>query len=124
MVDETNSQVNNATIAPAEDEYEYEYIELAEGEELPEGAEYEYEYVEVPVEDEGQEGAQVFSEEENVSSQTTDAVSEEQNSLPQENIPQFLQNDTDTVAEKVVYEPVEEPLASQGEIVEEPHFVI
>ena len=124
MVDETNSQVNNATIAPAEDEYEYEYIELAEGEELPEGAEYEYEYVEVPVEDEGQEGAQVFSEEENVSSQTTDAVSEEQNSLPQENIPQFLQNDTDNVAEKVVYEPVEEPLASQGEIVEEPHFEI
>ena len=124
MVDETNSQVNNATIAPAEDEYEYEYIELAEGEELPEGAEYEYEYVEVPVEDEGQEGVQVFSEEENVSSQTTDAVSEEQNSLPQENIPQFLQNDTDTVAEKVVYEPVEEPFDSQGEIVEEPHFKI
>ncbi len=124
MVDETNSQVNSATIAPAEDEYEYEYIELAEGEELPEGAEYEYEYVEVPVEDEGQEGVQVFSEEENVSSQTTDAVSEEQNSLPQENIPQFLQNDTDTVAEKVVYEPVEEPFDSQGEIVEEPHFEI
>ena len=67
---------------------------------------------------------QVFSEEENVSSQTTDAVSEEQNSLPQENIPQFLQNDTDTVAEKVVYEPVEEPFDSQGEIVEEPHFEI
>ncbi len=124
MVDETNSQVNSTTTAPADDGYEYEYIELAEGEELPEGAEYEYEYVEVPVEDEGQEGAQVFSEEENVSSQTTDAVSEEQNSLPQENIPQFLQNDTDNVAEKVVYEPVEEPLASQGEIVEEPHFEI
>ena len=121
MVDETNSQVNNDMIAPAEDEYEYEYIELAEGEELPEGAEYEYEYVEVPVEG---ESTQVFDEEENVSSQTTDVVSEEQNSLPQENLPQFLQSDADNVTEKVVYEPVEEVLTSQDEIVEEPHFEI
>ena len=44
MVEETANQPTN----PADEEYEYEYIELAEGEELPEGAEYEYEYVEVP----------------------------------------------------------------------------
>ena len=36
--------------AAAGNDYEYEYIELAEGEELPEGVEYEYEYVEVPAE--------------------------------------------------------------------------
>ena len=41
MVEETANQPTN----PADEEYEYEYIELAEGEELPEGAEYEYEYV-------------------------------------------------------------------------------
>ena len=37
MVEETANQPTN----PADEEYEYEYIELAEGEELPEGAEYE-----------------------------------------------------------------------------------
>ena len=48
MVEETGNSMN---MQPAEEEYEYEYIELAEGEELPEGAEYEYEYVEVPAEE-------------------------------------------------------------------------
>ena len=47
MVEETANQPTN----PADEEYEYEYIELAEGEELPEGAEYEYEYVEVPADE-------------------------------------------------------------------------
>lgn len=54
MVEETANQPTN----PADEEYEYEYIELAEGEELPEGAEYEYEYVEVPAD----EAAAVFPE--------------------------------------------------------------
>ena len=44
MVDET---VNTQS---SDEEYEYEYIELAEGEELPADAEYEYEYIEVPAE--------------------------------------------------------------------------
>ena len=35
MVEETANQPTK----PADEEYEYEYIELAEGEELPEGAE-------------------------------------------------------------------------------------
>lgn len=48
MADEEIKQP--AETSAAESEYEYEYIELAEGEELPEGVEYEYEYVEVPVE--------------------------------------------------------------------------
>ena len=47
MVEETANQPTK----PADEEYEYEYIELAEGEELPEGAEYEYEYVEVPADE-------------------------------------------------------------------------
>ena len=34
MVEETGNSMN---MQPAEEEYEYEYIELAEGEELPEG---------------------------------------------------------------------------------------
>lgn len=49
--DEITSAENSAgTVAAADDEYEYEYIELEEGEELPEGVEYEY--IEVPA-DEG-----------------------------------------------------------------------
>ena len=48
MVEETGNPMNMQAV---EEEYEYEYIELAEGEEVPEGAEYEYEYVEVPAEE-------------------------------------------------------------------------
>lgn len=49
--DEITSAENLAgTVAAADDEYEYEYIELEDGEELPEGVEYEY--IEVPA-DEG-----------------------------------------------------------------------
>ena len=121
MVDETNSQVNSATTVSVDDGYEYEYIELAEGEELPEGAEYEYEYVEVPVDEAGQE---IFSEDENVVSQITDVATEGQNVLPQENTSQFVKSNADNVAEQVVYEPVGEPLVSQSEIVEEPHLEI
>ena len=36
-----NGVVNENPVA-SDEEYEYEYVELAEGEELPEGAEYEY----------------------------------------------------------------------------------
>ena len=124
MVDETNSQVNSTTMAPADDGYEYEYIELAEGEELPEGAEYEYEYVEVPADEEEPTNPQPYVPAESVASNEAYVQPEETNNHLQEDIPQFLQNDAENVAEKVVYEPVNETQAPQGEIVEEPHFEI
>ena len=124
MVDETNSQVNSTTTAPADDGYEYEYIELAEGEELPEGAEYEYEYVEVPADEEEPTNPQPYVPTESVASNEAYVQPEETNNHLQEDIPQFLQNDAENVAEKVVYEPVNETQAPQGEIVEEPHFEI
>ncbi len=124
MVDETNSQVNSTTTTPADDGYEYEYIELAEGEELPEGAEYEYEYVEVPADEEEPTNPQPYVPAESVASNEAYVQPEETNNHLQEDIPQFLQNDAENVAEKVVYEPVNETQAPQGEIVEEPHFEI
>ena len=89
MVEETNSQVNNSVVEPVDDGYEYEYIELAEGEELPEDAEYEYEYVEVPVDENGQviENIETFNENQNVDFQQE--TFSENNSKDQ--IPQFLQ---------------------------------
>ena len=112
MVDETNSQVNASTVETADDGYEYEYIELAEGEELPEGAEYEYEYVEVPVEGEEQSLSDAI-----ISDVNRDEISENVSADA------YLQ-DQNISAENVVYEPVNEEVNLQNEIVEEPHFEI
>ena len=53
-----NGVINENPVA-SDEEYEYEYVELAEGEELPEGAEYEY--VEV-IDDENTVNSGVFQE--------------------------------------------------------------
>ena len=100
MVEETNSQVNNSVVDVADDGYEYEYIELAEGEELPEGAEYEYEYVEVPVDENGQviEDSNVFYDDANYQPEEGNDTSKV------EDIPQFLQESKDMSSDFVLSE--------------------
>ncbi len=123
MVDETNSQATNSNVQTADDGYEYEYIELAEGEELPEDAEYEYEYVEVPVEDDAQtveNGGNIASAQgEFVSAQTAEDVSDTTT-----DIPEFLKEPQDNLQGHVVYEPEGDVSVSAQEIVEEPHFEV
>jgi len=98
MVEETGNSMN---MQPAEEEYEYEYIELAEGEELPEGAEYEYEYVEVPAE----EILAAAGQSENLAEEYVTASEQ-----IQEDIPQFFREDADVLtadlAETASNEPV------------------
>ncbi len=123
MVDETNSQATNSNVQTADDGYEYEYIELAEGEELPEDAEYEYEYVEVPIEDDAQtveNGGNIASAQgEFVSAQTAEDVSDTTT-----DIPEFLKEPQDNLQGHVVYEPEGDVSVSAQEIVEEPHFEV
>ena len=129
MVEETANQPTN----PADEEYEYEYIELAEGEELPEGAEYEYEYVEVPADEAAAvvsgNGADLSSGEKMTATAEADvpAVEISSDTGAEEDIPQFFREDAAQenapVEPHVVYEPVSAADES-GEIIEEPRFEI
>ena len=123
MVDKTNSQATSSNVQTTDDGYEYEYIELAEGEELPEDAEYEYEYVEVPVEDDVQvaENSEniVPAQEEFVQEQTVENVSTDGS-----DIPTFLTEPQEDAQAEVVYEPEGDVSVSAQEIVEEPHFEV
>lgn len=94
MADEEIKQP--AETAVAGNDYEYEYIELAEGEELPEGVEYEYEYVEVPAEAEAEDTA------------VAEGRSEAPNMEPEEALPVTM--------------PVEAPVVAEDE--KEPQFEI
>ena len=66
------SEINENPQAENEENVVYEYVELEEGQELPEGYEYEYEYVEVP---EGGNGE--ISELDVVSQKTEEVPTEE-----------------------------------------------
>lgn len=124
MVEETANQPTN----PADEEYEYEYIELAEGEELPEGAEYEYEYVEVPADEAAAvvsgNGADLSSGEKMTATAEADvpAVEISSDTGAEEDIPQFFREDAAQenapVEPHVVYEPVSAADES-GEIIED-----
>ena len=124
MVEETANQPTN----PADEEYEYEYIELAEGEELPEGAEYE-----VPVDEAAAvvsgNGADLSSGEKMTATAEADvpAVEISSDTGAEEDIPQFFREDAAQenapVEPHVVYEPVSAADES-GEIIEEPRFEI
>lgn len=121
-------RVNPTTNPQTEEEYEYEYVELAEGEELPEGAEYEYEYVEVPVDEaEISEVVGQTAPETNIESlaEKTSIIPEFSEVAGEEDIPSFFREEDQAELndEPIVYEPIAE-VDSNGEILEEPHWEI
>lgn len=103
MVDET---VNTQS---SDEEYEYEYIELAEGEELPADADYEYEYIEIPAES-------VPHEEPMVEQQPM----VETVSVSEESVVQAVSEPAPvSVPQEVVGEPVVSPVSEVAEVLSE-----